>query len=452
MRSLFPSPPAPGRVALKHTGWLLLAVVAAAALSLARSPRPGALNTIWIEDAHNFLNDALTDGFKNNLFKSLNGYYHFGPRLIAELVSLAPVRWSAALISIAAAGVTAGFGAIAYVASKPFLQRWWLQLVVAAPLVLLPLARVQADNDIATLQFPGLYVLFWIALWRPASRPAQAVAVLATAFVTFSSIIPIILLPLFALRFYVVRDWATRLICLAYSAGLGLHFLGLALGKATRSEVCCRRYDLFWVAQEYATKTVPRTIFGERWLGGPGMDVTGPVAAQGSPAVHTGLMVLAWLVVLAALILALVKFTNPHWPLAIAATVAGAALFAGTVTNIGSVQPRYLIAPALLVLTVLAALLRPHDSQPPASRPQTRQLSASRLGLGRSAVPALVLIAVMVVVAAVNFRADNRRSETWPWSDLVSQATLACQSQPIDSHVVWGGYWWRVTIPCDRVR
>jgi hypothetical protein len=419
----------------------VLAVVAGAALSLARSPRPGALNTIWIEDAHNFLNDALTDGLKNNLFKSLNGYYHFGPRIIAELASLAPVGWAAALISSAAALITAGFGAVAYVASKPFLRHWWLRLVVAAPLVLLPLGRSQADNDLATLHFAGLYVLFWVALWRPASRTGQALAVLVTAFVTFSSIIPIILLPLFIMRFSVVRDWATRLICFAYAAGLSLHFLGLVTGRATRSEVCCRRYDLFWVVQEYATKTVPRTIFGERWLGGPGADVTGPVAVQGSSALHAGLMVLAWLVVAAALTLAVTGYTDPHWPLAGAAFIASVTLFAGTVTNIGTVHPRYLIAPGLLVLTALAALLRPHGQRPVTAAPGPR-----------SAVPAFLLIAVMSVIAVVNFRADNRRSETWPWSDLVHQATVACQTQPVDTHVVWGAYWWRVTIPCDRVR
>jgi hypothetical protein len=58
---------------------------------------------------------------------------------------------------------------------------------------------------------------------------------------------------------------------------------------------------------------------------------------------------------------------------------------------------------------------------------------------------------LLTVVAVANFAADNRRSETKQWPDLVHEAAVACQSEPAN-YPAWGASWWRVNIPCDRVR
>ncbi|WP_117210841.1 hypothetical protein [Allorhizocola rhizosphaerae] len=407
--------------------WGGLAICAGAALSLLRSRGPGSLNSVWIEDAQVFLNDALTDTLRHNLFKSLNGYYHIGPRVLAEIVSLFPVSWSAVLLSTSAALITASYGAIAYTAGGQFIEQWWLRLFVAAPVVLLPLARTQADNDVATLQFPGLYALFWLMLWRPASKTGQVVAVGATAFIAFSSIIPAVLAPLAIWRLWKMREW---FVPLAYFAGMGLHFLGLALGKASRSHVCCQRYDPVWVLNEYVTWLVPRALLGERWLGGPGVEPSGnPVTP--TPAPNIALIVLAWAIVLAAIACALTKVTRPHWPLAAAALGFSLVLFAA-ITNSGFPQPRYLIAPALLFYVALAAVLRPH----------------------KSAWPAIGVIAVLSVAVIFNFRVDNGRTTTWPWDQVVRNAQAACADPALQEYVQPGrdSTWWHSTIPCERVR
>ena len=50
-------------------------VVVGAAVSLARTSGPGSLNTIWIEDANNFLQDALHESVMTTLTTQMNGYY-----------------------------------------------------------------------------------------------------------------------------------------------------------------------------------------------------------------------------------------------------------------------------------------------------------------------------------------------------------------------------------------
>jgi hypothetical protein len=193
------------------------------------------------------------------------------------------------------------------------------------------------------------------------------------------------------------------------------------------------------VVDEYVTKVLPRTLFGEKWLGGPGVDGSGnlqPLSIP-HPGEHRALIALAWLVVLAVVVCAVLKVTNPHWPLAIAAASASLIIFAGEVTNVGGVHPRYVIAPALLMITALAALVRPHDS------PQRHD----------SARPAIALITLLVVVAVANFRVDNGRTISQPWNETVRDARSACSIAPPGTWFVrYGPEWWRVIIPCDRVR
>ena len=437
---IFPEPQ-PARMTWRLF-WVVCAAVAAAALiGLTRSRGPGALNSVWIEDAHTFLTDAYVHPFWDNLFKPLFGYYQVGPRFLGELAAAVPVRVAAPLLALIAAGITAGYAAIAYVASGRFFSRWWLRLLAAAPVILLPLGRTQADNDVATLHFAGLYALFWVLLWRPATWAGRAAAIAAMVFVTISSILPLVLLPLVFLRVSLVRDWLTRVLGVVFVVGMGFQLSGLLLGRSTRDEVCCRRYEPFWVVEEWVTKAVPRTLFGEKWLGGPGVDGSGnlqPLSIP-HPREHLALILLAWLVVFAVVACAVLKITNPHWPLAITAASVGLVIFAVEVTNIGGVHPRYVIAPALLMITAFAALLRPHDS------PQ--RFDSTR--------PAIALIVLLAVVAVANFRVDNGRTISQPWSETVRDAHSACNSflsEPGSWFVYYGPEWWRVIIPCDRLR
>src|SRR5687767_10461650 len=68
-----------------------ITVLVATALSLSRTRGPGALNSIWAEDGRNFLADALNLSVVDALTAPFNGYWHTGPRILAEVASRFPI-------------------------------------------------------------------------------------------------------------------------------------------------------------------------------------------------------------------------------------------------------------------------------------------------------------------------------------------------------------------------
>ena len=81
----------------------VLFVVAGAAVSLARTSGPGALNSTWIEDAGNFLQDALNQSVLTTLTTQVNGYYDVVPRAVTAVAVAFPVAWAPGIMSAAAA-------------------------------------------------------------------------------------------------------------------------------------------------------------------------------------------------------------------------------------------------------------------------------------------------------------------------------------------------------------
>jgi len=81
-------------------------VVAGTAVSLARTSGPGALNTTWIEDAGNFLQDGLHQSLLTTITTQMNGYYDVVPRAITAFSVAFPVAWAPGVMSACAA---AGF-------------------------------------------------------------------------------------------------------------------------------------------------------------------------------------------------------------------------------------------------------------------------------------------------------------------------------------------------------
>lgn len=434
--SLFPEPglaPATRRRVL----FAVVSLLAGAALSLSRTRGPGALDSTWIEDGKRFLTGALNNPFPGPIFEGFNGYFHVGPRILAEIAVLFPIRWTAPVLTLLAVAMLLAFASVAYIASGAFLNRWWLRLLVAAPVMAIPVGHTQADNDVATLQFPSLYALFWLLLWRPRSRVAKAAAVLLAAYVMSSSILALALLPLLLLRLVGVRDWTTKAIALSYTAGAALQIGGLISGANQREGIGEPNYNPIWVLREYVVRAVPRSILGEVWLGGPGTDDGGNVVPL--HVVHTtehyALIAIAWLILAGALACALLNITRPHWPLAVLAGVASLVVFGVETANMGMVEPRYVIPAALLLYVAVAALLRPHDT--------TRLVDSAR--------PAIAFAVLLAVVCVANLRVDDTRSRSQAWSVTVAKGRHACATTGIQKYH-YQYTWWFVDIPCSRLR
>jgi hypothetical protein len=220
----------------------------------------------------------------------------------------------------------------------------------------------------------------------------------------------------------------------------------------------------FWVLENYVTRVVPRAVFGELALGGPGTNGEGhpiPLRVR-NMAVHDALIWEACAIVVAVVLIALARRTAPNWPLAIVGLVFSVLLFVGEIVdNLPIVQPRYVIAPALLLYTAIVAMLRPRGlagEAPPAGGPDggpggdMPQAAAPR-GLWPAAgawTPVTVFALLLAVVVGFNFRVINNRSESPPWTAVVAAASQSCV-RPGMGDYEYRHAWWRLQIPCSRV-
>jgi hypothetical protein len=179
-------------------------------------------------------------------------------------------------------------------------------------------------------------------------------------------------------------------------------------------------------------------------------------------AVHNALVWGACAIVVAVVVIALGRLTAPHWPLAITALAFSVVLFVGEIVDNEQVaQPRYVIAPALLLYTAIVAMLRPRgvaNDESSAGEPDgvpSGDATASAASRGRLAaaaawVPVTVFGLLLAVVVGFNYRVINTRSESPPWTAVVATASQACE-QPGTVDYEYSHLWWTVRIPCSRV-
>jgi hypothetical protein len=436
-------------------------IVAGAAASLARTSGPGALNTIWIEDAGNLLQDALNRSVLTTLTTQINGYYLTVPRLVTAVAVTFPVAWAPAVMSIFAAAQYALFGLVAYIASGPHLRSPWLRLLVAAPACLVPLGYTQVNNDLVTVQFIALYGVFWLLLWRPATRAGQVCAPVIMLGTTLTSVLPLLLAPLVAARLIADRSKTTLAMTACWAVGLAVQWTDQLRGTSNRSTTLFT--NPLWILGKYVTRAIPRTIFGELALGGPGTNYRGspvPLSIL-NMAVHEALVWGACAIVVAVVVVALAKLTAPQWPLAVTALAFSVLLFVGEIVdNEQVVQPRYVIAPALLLYTAIVAMLRPRgvaDDASFAGRPDgvpsggaPAGAASRRLPVVAAWVPVTVFTVLLAVVIGFNYRVVNTRSESPPWTAVVAAARQSCM-KPGMADYEYSHLWWHVQIPCSRV-
>jgi hypothetical protein len=430
--NLFAAPAPGGRLGWRTAAVALAAVAGGTAISLLRQPGAGALDTVWAEDGQVFLGQAVTDGPLGALSTSYAGYFHVVPRLVAGLAALAPAGAAAALLAIGAALLVAAIAVLVYVASAAHLPTRLSRVLVAGVVVAVPLGQQELPNSIANLHWYGLYALFWMLIWTPRGRAGRLVAGAVVLAVAASDILTLAFVPLALARALhrPAGPFADRSrrpgrrdgfgIALAALLGLGLalQFAGLASGSSSRQLAP----DPVLAVSGFVLRAVPGALVGERWLG------------AGVNARWLALAGLAWLLVAAAGAVAWARLTRPAWTLAAVAGLHAAALYALPVLLSGTATFRYAAAPAMLVVTALAALLRP--------------------GVGaRGRAPLYALAALLALVCAVNLRVDNARADGPRWSTELDRARAACTAGgtaalPIPPD---DGSGWRITLPCSYV-
>jgi hypothetical protein len=444
---------AAGPVGLRKVLLAAAAVAAAVAVSLSRTAGPGSLNTIWIEDAKFLLSQALNQSFPKALASPISSYYQEPARLLTAVAMLFPLRFVPGVMAVFAAAQYALYGLVAYIASGPHLRSPWLRLLISAPVCALPLAYTQVNNDLVTVQFFGLYGAFWTVLWIPGTRAGRLLSPLIMATVSWTAALSIVLAPLIVARLIVDRSKNAWCLALLWAGGVWLQFSETALGRSHHDQF---GYNTpLWVLKNYAFRVVPRALFGERSLGGAGADYRGYYAPLHvvSTAGHDALIAGAWLAIAVAVAVAAVRFTDPNWTLAGVAALFSFALFVDAMLiNTPVVQPRYVVAPAMLLYTALAALLRPRlpdgggDTAAAAGRRDSRALIA----IAARWLPAAGLAVLLAVAVTLNYRVVNGRATSPPWSSVVSTARSSCAVPGVTAYTFVHEWWW-VTVPCDKV-
>ncbi|BBH68043.1 hypothetical protein ACTI_47280 [Actinoplanes sp. OR16] len=388
-RALFAAPP-PRPVTGRGVLAAVVAVLAAVVVGLLRQPGPGSLDTVWAEDGSVFLAQADADGPWSALLTSYAGYFHVVPRLLAALAAAVPAEAAAAVLAISAALTTALLAVLVFVASAAHLPSLLSRILVSAVVVVVPVAQDEVLNSIANFHWYGLYALFWVFLWSPRGRAGQVVAVATVLLVATSDILVLAFVPLALFRAARRGDRFGKVLGGALAAGLAVQLAGLLAGSSSRELAP----DPVVAVAGFLLRAVPAPLVGQRWLGDD-LDA-GWVALAG----------FAWLVIAAALFAAVRRVTRPLWVLAAVAAVQSAALYLLPVLLSGVAAPRYAVAPAMLVVVALVALLQP--------------------GAGGSPVPLYALTVLLAVVAVVNLRIGNPRADGPSWSTEIDRAQATC--------------------------
>jgi hypothetical protein len=286
------------------------------------------------------------------------------------------------------------------------------------------------------------------------TRAGQVAAPLIMLGTTLSSILPLVFAPLVVARLIADRSKVAIAVAACWAGGLAVQWSIQLRGMSNR------RANMFtsplWAFGNYVTRVVPRALFGERALGGPGTNGEGHPLPLAIPnvAVHNALIWGAWAIVVAAIIIGRARLTAPDWSLAVAALLLSVLVFLGEIVdNLPIVQPRYVIAPALLVYTAMVAMLRPRDTA------DGQAASDTYVGIrgprSRSVVvawsPVIVFALVLAVTCGFNYRVTNNRSESPPWTAVVASATKTCMKSGMGDYR-YRHAWWQVKIPCGRVR
>jgi hypothetical protein len=424
-----------GTGAWRGVAFGVLAVVIGTTAGLLRQPGAGALDTIWAEDGGIFLGEAVREGPLSALTTSYAGYYHLAPRLLAMLAAAFPAGAASEVLAIEAAVVVALLALLVYVASGEHLPSRWSRLLVSAPIVAVPVAQGDVLNSIANLHWYGLYALFWMLIWTPTGRAGRAIATAVVFLVAASDILVVVFIPLALWRALrrpagEQRERHGVLLGAALATGLVVQFAGLLTGSSERELTP----DPVRAVTGFLLRAVPAPLVGERWLGDE-ITMRWVTLAAAAWLVVGAVVLLAWLRTRRPDVVPAAAAVQPAWPLAVAAALHSAGLYMLPVLLSGTATPRYAVAPGLLVVTALVALLQPS-------------------GTGKA--PLYALTGLLALVTVVNFRVDNSRADGPTWSDELDRARTACASSgtapaipitPRDETPPW-----QVRTPCSYLR
>jgi hypothetical protein len=408
---------------------LLSAFVASVAFLLLIPAGWSRLDHLWAEDGSRFVVDAVRSPALRNLADPYGGYLHALPRLVAELVAVLPLEWTAAGFAVCAAVLRALVALITFSASKAYLRSTPMRFALSSLVIVLPAGNSETLNNMTNLHWFLLFGAFWALLWRNAPRVPVALFVVLAA---LSSPLVFVLAPIALVRLFQPR----REVPIAFLAALAVQ--GLAMLFASRTPYSHDEVD-------------PVQVLLASLLRVP------VVAFTGSERVSQFYPSDGNLVIVAALLAAAVPIAAGLWfgdrPARALALVAGAysvvvivACLVLNWTQVLQVQApdvvmasqRYSIAPCLFLFTAIFVGL---DATP--------SKTWQRLVVGGSRY----LIGLLVVVSVfAQFGEQKPVLKGIPWDESLARARAECAAGAPQARLEHEPEDWFFVVPCESVR
>jgi hypothetical protein len=274
----FPAAPPAPKLTARRAAILVAAFIALVIVQLARLWSSHPLNSLWGEDGFIFLKDAMQKGFWTTVTTPYNGYLQVSSRIVAEPVSHLPVDWFAPAMAVSGAVIVSAYVFVIWRASAAHIQTTYLRVTLAALVVLLPIVGVETlDNVVNTIWFL-FFLSFWILLWRPATNTGASGAALLLFLAAVSNGGTLILLPLWLLRVFAVRDRRDGILAAGFALGVtmqlalswqDLNKLGEAGDYVSSTTACqltksCGAGTVHWsLIPAYLQRVVGGTVTGQ---------------------------------------------------------------------------------------------------------------------------------------------------------------------------------------------
>ena len=454
---LFPEPPqrqaaSSGRVALRA---LLsgIALAAGAVAALLRIAGPSPVTTIWAEDRTVFLVGALAG--PRHLFAPYAGYLQLLPRLIAQLVSFLPLPDAAAAFAIAGAVIAAAVALFVFHASAGHIRSAWLRGLLAAAVLLLPVAPLEiADSGVNTPWYL-LFALFWAALWRPRTRGGMALAALIGFLAGASTPLALAFAPLLIVRIAALRQLREHAVTAGLAAGLLLQLPVIHAAHNSRTgQHASPRGVLSFVAHDVVLPALGWHL--DWWLR----------AAVG----RDGATLLVGCV-LAAVFGAIAMTASARVRLVAAAALGSGFLLAAAAATLSrwvTVDPvsfhfepgsRYTTLPiflmeAAVIVAVDNVIGRARERARPDEQAAAFEESAwTGAARARGAIAAAAALVVALSFGwATDFRSDNGRAGATLWAPIAADWLAYCQRHPGGGVTTASVDHVAVVIPCANLR
>jgi hypothetical protein len=457
LAELFPEPPqrrpaSSGRLAFR-VFLSVIALAAGAVVLLLRIAGPSPLTTIWAEDRTVFLVQALAG--PGHLFASYAGYLQLLPRLIAQSVSFLPLPEAAAAFAIAGAVIASAVALFVFHASAGHIHSAGLRGLLAAAVLLLPVAPLEiADSGVNTPWYL-LFALFWAALWRPRTRRGLALAALIAFLAGASTPLALALAPLFILRIAALRGVREHAVTAGFAAGLLLQLPVIHAAHSSRLDQKSGPAGVLgFVAHDVVLPALGWHL--DWWL----------QAAVG----RNGATLLIGCVLSA--VFGAIALTQPTRVRLVAAVALGCgfllAAAAATLSRWVTVEPvhfhvepgsRYTTLPIFLMEAAVIVAVdnvvrrareRARPDQQAAAFGVTSRTDWARARGATAAVAALVVALSFGWVT--DFRSDNGRAGGTPWAPIAARWLAECQRHPDGAVTTASKDPSVVVIPCANLR